>query len=45
LHHGRALRLVEIGELAGRSERRQPMHARFDEVVAEPAQHLVADLA
>jgi hypothetical protein len=27
LHHSCALRVVEIGELAGRAERRQPMHA------------------
>ena len=45
LHHRRALRVVEIGELAGRAERRQPMHAGLDEIVAEPAQHLGADLA
>ena len=43
-YDGCPLRLVEIGELAGRSERRQPMHARLDEVVAQPAQHLVTDL-
>ncbi len=45
LHHGRALRVVEIGELAGRAERRQPVHARLDQIVAQPAQHLGADLA
>ncbi len=45
LHDRRALRMVEIGELTGRSERRQPMHARRDEVVTEPAQHLGANLA
>ena len=45
LHDSRTLRLVEIGELAGRTERRQAMHTRLDEVVAEPAQHLGADPA
>ena len=43
LHHRRALRAIEIGELAGRAERRQPMHAGFDEIVAETAEHVAAD--
>ena len=37
LHHGQALRVVEIGKLAGRAERRQPVHARLDEIIAQPA--------
>ena len=45
LHNRRALLLVEISELAGRTKRRQAMHARLDEVVAQPAQHLGADPA
>jgi len=44
LHHRRALCVIQIGELAGRAERRQPMHARLDEIVAEPRQHLAANL-
>jgi hypothetical protein len=45
LHHGCALRVVEIGELAGRAERRQAVHARCDEIVAQPAQYVGADAA
>jgi hypothetical protein len=45
LHDAGALRAVEIGKLAGRPERRQPVHARLDEVVAETAEHVRADLA
>ena len=36
---------VEIGELAGRAERRQPMHAGLDEVVAQLAEHVGLDAA
>jgi len=38
------LSIVEIGEFAGRAERRQSMHARLDEIVAEARQHIRADL-
>jgi hypothetical protein len=44
LHHRRALRVIEIGELTGRAERRQSVHARFDEIVAEPAEHPGSDI-
>ena len=45
LHHRRALRCVEIGELAGRAERRQSVHAGLDEIVAQPRQHVGSNLA
>ena len=45
LHHGGALRIVEIGEFAGRAERRQAVHAGLDQVIAKGAQHAVADVA
>ncbi len=44
LHHCDALHVVEIGELAGRAERRQPVHPRYDEIVAEPAEYFGTDL-
>ena len=45
LHHRGALLAAEIGELAGRAERRQPVHAGLDQIVAEPAEHVGADLS
>ena len=45
LHHGLTLRVVEIGKLAGRAERRQSVHAGLDEIVAKTAEHIGADLA
>ena len=45
LYHRSTLALVQIGELAGRAERRQSMNARFDQIVAEPAQHVGAKVA
>ena len=44
-HHHRALHVIEIGELAGRAERRQPVHTGFDEIVAEPAEYFATDLS
>jgi len=44
-HHVGALRLVEVGELAGRAERGEPMHAGLDEIVGEPRQHAGLDAA
>src|SRR5262249_35446321 len=44
-HHRRALLAVEIGKLAGRAEWSQSMHALLDQVVAEPRQHALTDLA
>ncbi len=45
LHHRQPLRPVQIGEFAGRAERRQPVHLRLDEVIAQPAEHIGADVA
>ena len=45
LHHGGALLAVEIGKLAGRAERGEPVHAGLDQVVAELAQHIGLDAA
>jgi hypothetical protein len=44
-HHRLALGAVEIGELAGRAERGQPMHAGRDEIIDQPAQHVVEHAA
>jgi hypothetical protein len=41
--HRGTLRSVEIGELAGRAERRQAAHAGCDQIVAQTPQHLGAD--
>ena len=43
LDHAPLLRPVEIGELAGRAERRQAVHAGRDQVLAKARQHLVLD--
>ena len=45
LHDGGALLVVEIGKLAGRAERGEPMHAGLDQIVAELAEHIGLDAA
>jgi hypothetical protein len=45
LHHHGALFAAQIGKLAGGTERRQPVNAGFDEIVAQPAEHVAADIA
>ncbi len=42
---GGALLAVEIGELAGRAERREAVHAGGDEIAREARQHLALDAA
>ena len=44
-HDGGALLVIEIGEFAGRAERRHAMHAGGDEIVDQPGEHIGADLA
>jgi hypothetical protein len=44
-HHGAALLAVEIGELAGRAERREAVHPGLDQVVAQFCQHVGLDAA
>ena len=43
LDHGVALFAREIGEFAGRAERRQPMHAGVDQIGRQFAQHIGFD--
>jgi hypothetical protein len=43
LDHPALLRPLQIGELAGRAERCQPVHAGRDQMLAEPPQHLILD--
>ncbi|MEY9234755.1 hypothetical protein ABIF78_007078 [Bradyrhizobium japonicum] len=45
LHDRGALRGIEIGELAGRTQRRQPVHACADQIVAKLAEDLGAHRA
>ena len=42
-HHGFFLRAGKISELAGGAERREPMHAGLDQVVAQLAEHVGLD--
>jgi len=45
LDHPSALVAAQVGELAGRSERRQPVHAGADQVLAQTAEDFVLDPA
>jgi hypothetical protein len=36
--------MIEIGEFTGRAERRQPVNAGLDEIVAQTAKHIGANL-
>jgi hypothetical protein len=42
-HHGLALFAREIGEFAGRAERRQAMHAGLDQVGRKPPEQVGED--
>jgi hypothetical protein len=44
-HHGGALVGIEIGEFAGRTERRQSVHAGLDQIIAKPGENILADVA
>jgi hypothetical protein len=43
LHDVGALRIVQVGKFAGRAEWRQSVHAGGDEILAQTAEHAVAD--
>jgi hypothetical protein len=45
VHDGGPLLVVQIGEFAGRAERRQAVHTSLDQILDQPRQHIGLDAA